>query len=167
MASSNVSGLDSFLAFLDDSPAQMLATTHVGLQAGAELIESQAKANCPVGPASADGTRLYGDYLGALRDSIRTTVVEKNGKVYASVKAGGRTPSGADVYYAHLIEYTGAAAHVIKARDGKALAFGGREFDSVQHPGMKAHPFLRPALDAKELDSVALLDAEIAAVLKK
>lgn len=167
MGNSNVSGLDSFLAFLGDSPKQMQAAAQAGLLAGAELIAVQAKANCPVGPVSAESARLYGDYPGALRDTIRATAVEKSGKIYASVKAGGRAPNGAQVNYAHLIEYTGAVAHVIKSRDGTALAFGGRAFNSVQHPGMAAHPFLRPALDAKELEAVALLVAGIKSTLEK
>lgn len=167
MANSTVNGLDSFLAFLGDSPKQMQGAAHAGLLAGAQLIEAQAKANCPVGAPSAENVRLYGDYPGALRDTIHATVVEKNGKIYASIKAGGRTPSGADVYYAHLVEFTGAAAHVIKSRDGKALAFGGGAFNSVHHPGMKAHPFLRPAADARELEAVGLMDAAIQSVIGK
>ena len=167
MANSGIKGLDSFLAFLDDSPKKMQAAARVGLHAGAQLIEAQAKANCPVGAPSAENVRLYGDYPGALRDSIHATVVEQNGKIYASVKAGGRSPSGADVFYAHIIEFTGAAAHVIKSRDGKALAIAGGQFASVRHPGMKAHPFLRPALDARELEAVALVDAGIKTVLEK
>lgn len=167
MANSDIKGLDSFLAFLGDSPKQMQAATHASLFAGAQLIEAQAKANCPVGAPSAENVRLYGDYPGALRDSIRATVAEKDGKIYASVKAGGRTPSGADVFYAHIIEFTGAAAHIIKSRDGKSLAIAGGQFASVRHPGMKAHPFLRPALDAKELEAVALVGAGIKTVLEK
>lgn len=145
----------------------MHAGVRVGLSAGALAIAEQAKANCPVGQPSAENVRLYGDYPGALRDSIRATVTEKGEMVYASVKAGGRTPGGADVYYAHLIEFTGAAPHVIKSAGGKALAFGGAQFNSVHHPGMQAHPFLRPALDAKELDAVALVDQAIQSVLEK
>ncbi len=44
----------------------------------------------------------------------------------------------------------GATAHEISGRNGKSLAFPGREglviTKSVQHPGVTAKPFLRPAL---------------------
>jgi HK97 gp10 family phage protein len=45
---------------------------------------------------------------------------------------------------------TGAIAHTIKAKKAKALAFEGRNglvvIQSVQHPGMQKHPFLKKSL---------------------
>ena len=160
-----ITGLDTFMKFLDDSPKTMQQGLHVGLLAGAELIEAAAKANCPVGPPGSENVRLYGDYEGALRDSIHTTVTEKNGRVLASIIAGGKTPGGADIHYAHLIEFSGAAPHVIKGRNGGSISFGGRSFKAVNHPGMRARPFMRPALDANEVAAVGEIDQQIASIL--
>lgn len=166
MDNSTIKGLDGFLQFLSDSPKKMQDGLHVGLLAGAELIEAQAKANCPVAPPNSENAQLYRDYFGALRDSIRVVMSQKNGRAIASIRAGGKTPSGADVYYAHLIEFTGAAPHVIKGRDGKPITFNGKSYESIQHPGFAPHPFLRPALDANEVAAIGLLDQGIEAALK-
>jgi hypothetical protein len=166
MDNSTIKGLDSFLQFLSESPAKMQEGVHVGLVAGAHLIEAQAKANCPVAPPNSENASLYHDYYGALRDSIRVVLTEKAGRVSASVRAGGQLPNGADVYYAHLIEYTGAAPHVIKGRNGQPITFNGKSYESIQHPGFSPHPFLRPALDANELATIGLIDQGIDAALK-
>jgi hypothetical protein len=163
---STIQGLDGFLQFLTDSPQHMQDSLHVGVLAGAQLIEAQAKANCPTAPPNSENAQLYHDYYGVLRDSIRVEMTEKNGRVNASIRAGGLLPNGADVYYAHLIEYTGAAPHVIKSRDGKPISFNGRSYESVMHPGFAPHPFLRPAADAEELAAIGLIDQAIDAALK-
>lgn len=166
MSEITITGLDSFLKFLDDSPKKMQQAMHAGLYGGAQLIEAQAKANCPAAPANSENTALYHDYYGALRDSIHVVVSEKGGWVNASVRAGGKLPNGADVYYAHLIEFTGAKPHIIKSRDGKPLSFNGRAYKSVNHPGFSPHPFLRPALDANELAVIGLIDQQIETALQ-
>jgi HK97 gp10 family phage protein len=145
-----VTGLKELQAFLDDLPQKMEKNIMRGaLSAGARVIRDAAKVNAPVAPPNANNARKYGGYAGALRDSIRVSSRIKGGTVTASVKAGGKAGKsgrGADVFYAHMVEF-GAAAHVITAKDGKALAFGGGVYKSVNHPGIKAKPFLRPALD--------------------
>lgn len=166
MDNATITGLDGFLQFLSDSPKKMESSMHAGLLAGAQMIEAQAKANCPVAPPNSENAQLYHDYYGALRDSIRVVMSEKGNRVVASVRAGGMTPSGADVYYAHLIEFTGAAPHVIKGRDGRPISFNGRTYESIQHPGFAPHPFLRPALDMGEVAAIGLLDQSIEAALK-
>lgn len=49
---------------------------------------------------------------------------------------------------------TGAGSHEISPKNRKALAFPGRDGDKVtgglQHPGMPAEPFLRPAMQNNE-----------------
>lgn len=167
MADSIMAGLDSWLKFLDDSPMKMQQGARASLYAGAKLIEAQAKENCPVGEPAGENAKRYGGYPGALRDTIRVTVGEKGSRVFASVRAGGKTPSGAMVFYAHIIEFTGAAAHIIRGRNGRRLAFGGRSYLALNHPGMRAHPFLRPALDARTLDVIALVEQEVKSVLEK
>lgn len=91
MANSSMPGLDDWLDFLTDSPKKMQLGARAGLYAGAQLIEAQAKANCPVGAPAGENAKLYGGYVGALRDSIRVTIGEKGSRVFASVKAGGNT----------------------------------------------------------------------------
>jgi HK97 gp10 family phage protein len=152
MANDGVKGLDDFLKYLADAPGQMKTAVHAGASGGVALIEARAEANCPV-------------HLGELRSSIRSTVVETAAGVVGYVKAGGTAPDGTVINYAHLIEFSGAAPHVIKAH-GKDLAFGGHAYPQVNHPGMKAHPFLRPALDANELAAVGLIDQAIDTLLK-
>jgi hypothetical protein len=161
-----IQGLDAFLKFLTDSPDKLKKNVHVGLEAGAQLIEAQAKANCPVAPPNSENAQLYHDYYGVLRDSIRVVMKEKGNRVDATIIAGGTLPNGADVYYAHLIEYTGAKPHVIKGRDGKPLSFNGRSYESVNHPGFSPHPFLRPALDTNEIAVIGLLDQAVEVTLK-
>lgn len=152
MADNSVTGLDGFLKYLVDAPAQMKASVGVGITAGTALVEASAKANCPV-------------HLGELQSSIHAVVTETAKGVYASVKAGGTAADGTVINYAHLIEFSGAAPHVIAAH-GKELAFNGHAYPEVDHPGMKAHPFLRPALDANELAAVGLVDQAIDSLLK-
>jgi len=148
MTDSTVTGLDQLLEFLDDSPKKVQHGLHVGLLAGAELIEAAAKANCPV-------------HLGELRDSIHASIKESGTKVIATVTAGGTAPNGIKVWYAHLIEFTGAVPHEIKANNGGALSFGGHEYKVIHHPGMQAKPFLRPALDVNEVAAIGLVDQQI------
>lgn len=152
MANNDVKGLDDFLKFLSDAPTEMKTSVGVGVIAGTALIEARAEANCPV-------------HLGELRSSIRTTVVENKDGVAGYIKAGGTAPDGTVINYAHLIEFSGAAPHVIRAA-GKDLAFGGHAYAQVNHPGMQAHPFLRPALDSSELAAVGLIDQAIETLLK-
>lgn len=161
----DVQGLGDFLKFLDASPKKMQRGMHVGLEAGAEVIVASAKENCPVGPPNSENVRLHGDYEGALRDSIHASMSEKNSKVSVTIKAGGKLANGADIYYAHLIEFTGAAPHIITGKHGP-LSFNGRTYASVNHPGMQAKPFLRPALDAGEVAVIGIIDQQIAAALK-
>lgn len=153
MADDSITGMDDFLKYLADVPGEMVAGVGVGIAAGAALIEATAKANCPV-------------HLGELESSIHAVVTDSEKGVYASVQAGGTAPDGTIINYAHLIEFSGAAPHVIKSKDGKDLAFGGHAYPEVHHPGMKAHPFLRPALDANELAAVGLVDQAVGSLLK-
>lgn len=121
-----------------------------GLRAGAKLIRDDVAARAPIGPPSDEGRRLYGLYPGALRDSARVTTRTKNGQPQASVVVGGKNKKrNTNVWYAHLIEFTGARPHKITPRKGRFLAFGGGLFRSVMHPGFKPKPFMRPAFDSK------------------
>ena len=145
-----VTGLAQLQALLDTLPPKLeLNVMRGALRAGAKLIMVQAQANVPVGAPSSSGAAKYGDYAGALRDSIHIGTKISRPYVMARVIVGGKTKTGADVWYANIIEFTGAVPHTISAKGKAALSIGGLLFQSVHHPGMKAHPFLRPALDSQ------------------
>lgn len=136
MTDIKVKGLAELQTFLDQLPAKMEANVLRGaLRAGAKPLLAAAKAAAPVGEPSETNRNRYKLYAGALRDSVRISgrIDKRNGKITASVKAGGKTKSGADVFYAHMVEF-GTKPHVIG--DGT-------------HPGVQAKPFMRPALDAQ------------------
>ena len=120
------------------------------LAAGARVIMREAKALAPIGQPSNTNAKEYGGYPGALRDSVRvTTRFTRTGEATASVKAGGRTKKGADVFYAHIVEF-GARRHIIRPRPGKKMEIGGKFVaGEVEHPGVRPQPFMRPALDTK------------------
>ena len=135
MSEIHIHGLAELQKMLDSIPAKLEANIMRGaLRAGAKVIEAEAKANVPIAS-------------GVLRDSIRVSARRKGSTVTASIKAGGKTKSG-DAFYARFVEF-GTAAHVIKGKVGGWLSFGGLFTKSVQHPGAKPQPFMRPALDAK------------------
>lgn len=81
---------------------------------------------------------------GDLAASVRVSVRLRNGTVVATVKTGNKK-----AWYAHLVEY-GTAAHEIHAAEGGRLAIGGALLTFVNHPGARAHPFVRPALDSHQ-----------------
>ena len=145
----HVKGLSELQKLMDTLPAKVEANIMRGaLRRGVNVIMARAKQLVPVSPANSENARLYGGYAGALRDSIKVSTRLKNGKVTGSVKAGGKTKSGADVFYAHMVEF-GTAAHGITSRLRRLLTFGGSFFRSVNHPGARPRPFMRPAMDAE------------------
>lgn len=135
---------------------------------GAKVIMREAKSLAPVGPPSSTNAAQYGGYAGALRDSIRVTSgFNKKGFAYASVKAGGKTKKGANVFYAHIVEY-GSQRHRIAPRAKKRLELGGAFVaGAVQHPGIRAQPFMRPAVDAKYGEAIDAVTAQIRKRLAK
>lgn len=130
----HVKGLSELHKFLQTLPAKIEQNVMRGaLTAGAVPIRDEAKSLAPVAEPSRKGKRLYGLRRGSLRDSIRTSSSRaKNGRVTAGVKVGGKSKKTGDVFFAHIVEYTGAVPHMI----GKTM-----------HPGMRPRPFMRPALD--------------------
>jgi HK97 gp10 family phage protein len=135
-------------AFLQSLPLKIERNImRAALSAGARVILREAKDRAPVGPTSSENAKLYGGYEGALRDSIRlSSRVGKDGRITASVKVGGMTKKGADVYYAHMVEF-GTRPHIIKAAKGEALKVGSSFPRVVHHPGAAHQPFMRPAFD--------------------
>jgi hypothetical protein len=151
-----IRGIEGVYKFLDELPAKMQKNVVRGsLRAAAKPVLAMAKNAAPVGPPSVEGKRLYKLYAGALRDSGRLVARIRGGVVRVSVVFGGRSKkTGAIVFYAHIIEFTGAVWHMITAKNRKALSFGGLFFQSVSHPGMRPKPFLRRSADAQFVTAV-------------
>lgn len=151
-----VKGLRELQLMLDTLPAKLQKNVmRSALRKGAVIMQQDAKQRAPVGEPNKRNRERYGGYAGALRDSIRvTTGIKRGGIVTASVKAGGKGKSGADVYYARWIEY-GVAAHGIKRGD-KGVKTG-----TDLHPGFPPIPFMRPALDSKAYAATAAIAEHI------
>jgi len=92
---------------------------------------------------------------GALAKSVRITTKAKKGEITASVKAGNRT-----AFYAQMVEF-GTRPHIIKAKAGGALDVSGNPFREVQHPGIRARPFMRPAAEAAFVKSIDAVKAKV------
>lgn len=144
------------------------------LRAGAAVIRNEARQNVPV-------------KLGALRNSIRVSTKAKNGTVTAVVKAGDSR-----AFYAHMVEY-GTQRHLIKVEEGErpinyrrtrkrgVLTYQsmrtvnrnvlriGNTFvgPTVEHPGARAAPFMRPALDNANGRAIAAVAAMVRKRLTK
>lgn len=142
-----VKGLADLQRALDQLPAKIEANIMRGaLRAGAKVILEDAKRRVPVAAPNEENARLYGGREGVLRDSLRVTTGSRNGKLTASIKAGGKAKGGGDAYYAQWVEY-GTKPHLIKAGPGKFLPLGNGFLKQVQHPGARKNPFMRLALD--------------------
>ena len=153
-----VGGLQELHKFLQTLPVKVETNIMRGaLRAGAKVIEARAKAEAPVGEPSKEGRIKYNLYRGALRDSVRVTTQRRGRWVRARVRAGGRNrKTGADVWYAHLVEFTGTKKHRIKTRNANGLSIGGKGvfFKYVDHPGMPKNPFMRRAFDAESRNAI-------------
>ncbi len=138
----NVTGGKQLAQFLQSLPLKIEKNImRAALRAGARVIADEAKKNVPV-------------QLGDLKRSIRTGSNAKKGRVEATAKAGNKK-----AYYYRFVEF-GTAAHIIKAGKNKQkLVFTARdgkkvEIPQVNHPGAKAKPYMRPALDSKGNEAV-------------
>ncbi|BBB65910.1 hypothetical protein UNDYM_1657 [Undibacterium sp. YM2] len=130
-AFTNIKGGDELQKFLDQLPAKIEANImRSSLRAGAKVILDAAKENVPV---------EHGD----LRASLRISTRSKRGVVTATVKAGSKK-----AFYWRFVEF-GTAAHGIKPKKAASLLFGNVFAESVLHPGARAKPYMRPALDTQ------------------
>lgn len=118
------------------------------LRAGANELRAEARANVPVDE-------------GYLRASIRVSTRGKGGKVYASLKAGGKKAP-----HANLVEF-GTKPHKILPKDGGGLAIGGKVVAAIDHPGARPKPFMRPAFDARAQQAIGAVAAKIRERLTK
>lgn len=175
MSNVKVKGLADLQKFLDQlSPKLESNIMRSALRKGCQVIAAEAKQLCPVD---------HGD----LRDSIRASARLKNGTVIGSVKAGN-----AKAWYWRFVEY-GTAAHWIKVKEeakpwrltrrgvktyststlnrmakrGSLIIGGSFVGQSVEHPGAKATPFMRPALDGKAAEALQAVGEQIKKRLTK
>jgi HK97 gp10 family phage protein len=128
----NVKGLPDTARLMRGLPVKVEQNLMRGaLRAGMKPIQAEAKIH------AAKAT-------GQLADGLKIGTRKKGGQVQATLKAKG--PHG---FIAPWIEF-GTAAH----RSPGPLSFGGVVLAGVTHPGTRAQPFMRPALDSQALAAV-------------
>ena len=131
MSDTTVTGLSDLNALLQTLPVKFEKNILKGaLRAGMKPVLIDAKAGASVAS-------------GVMRAGLKVSANSKGGQVTASIKAKGKHG-----FLANFVEY-GTAAHRIGAEAGGALSFGGSVVRHVDHPGQRARPFMRPALDSQ------------------
>jgi HK97 gp10 family phage protein len=142
----HVKGLADLGKALSTLPARIEKNVMRGaLRAGGNVMRDDARTN------AAKAT-------GLLAKGVKVSTNAKGGKVYAKVRTTGKHS-----YIAHFVEF-GTAPHRINARNGGVIRINGRPVGSgVDHPGARAMPFMRPALDSQAAASVN----ETAAYIRK
>ena len=133
----HVKGLSELGKALSTLPAKIERNVLRGaLRAGMKPVQLAARDN------AAKAT-------GALAKGLRISTDGRKGKVYARLKTSGKHD-----YIARFVEF-GTAPHRISGRNGGMLRIAGKAIvPSVAHPGARAVPFMRPALDTKSPDAV-------------
>jgi len=167
----HVKGLKELNAFLQTLPAKVEKNIlRGGLRAGVAVLRDEAKQRVPVGAPSSRGRKVYRNYRGLLRDSVRISVNTKRGRVTAKVKAGGRdsqTKGKPAAFYAHMV-HQGTKPHRIRPRKpGGALWVAGRWVGEVMHPGAKAQPFMAQSFSTKNRQALVAMRNYIAKRLVK
>lgn len=144
-------GGPELMRFLDALPGNLKQNVLRGaMRAGATVVAGQAKANTN---------------SSEVREGIYVSTGARNGTIVAKVKLKGFAASvGIWAEYgtaAHWISIDKADRRVgirtinRNERQGVSLVIGGKFVGpSVHHPGGRPHPFLRPALDARENDAI-------------
>jgi len=143
MSEVKIKGLAELQQFLNQLPAKMEANVlRTALRAGANVIRDEVKATVPV-------------KTGTLRDGFKVSTNSRRGRVSAKVKATGK-----HAFIAPWLEY-GVAAHKITSKKAKGLFFGGLFAKSVEHPGIRPRPFMRPALDTRAQQALMAVGQKI------
>jgi len=147
MSEVHVRGLAELQKFLDTLPVKLEKNVMRGaLRAGMSVVTHTAMANIH---------SISEDLAASLNDKHALRTKSRGGTVTAILAAGygfgkkGKPPKNLPIW----VEY-GTAAHTITGKGKGWLSFGGVFARSVQHPGAKPHPFMRPALDSQAQNSV-------------
>jgi HK97 gp10 family phage protein len=136
VAETHVKGLAELQKVLDQVPVKVEKNIMRGaLRAGVNVIKPVAQSNIH-------------SVSGELARGLRVGTRSRGGTVTASLKARGKHG-----FVAKWVEF-GTAAHSIKARLRKGMAFAGAVFRSVDHPGARPRPFMRPAMDSQAQGAV-------------
>ncbi len=126
-----VKGLDQVGYYLREAPDKLARNVvRGGLRRGARIVQAAARQNVH-------------SVSGKLAKGLKIGTSYRNGVVKATVRA-----TGEHAFIAHIVEWTGAKPHTIRAKGNGWLYFGGKFVKEVDHPGIPKRPFLRPALDA-------------------
>lgn len=129
----NVKGLEAIGRALEQIPDRLArGAMRGGLRAGAKVIQVLARQNIE---------SESGDTAKSIKISTRARGREVSAKVQTKH------------YTARWLEH-GTRPHIIKAREGGALSFGGGFYKVIEHPGARPHPFMRPALDTGAVAAV-------------
>jgi len=136
MSEVHVTGLAELQQLLDTLPAKMEANVMRGaLRAGMMPVLEAAQKNLHASGAA----KTY-----ELMAGLKVTARIKGGTVQSRLRATGK-----HAFVAHWLEFTGAKPHDIKPKRRKSLFIAGIFGEIVHHPGFRAKPFLRPALDGQ------------------
>lgn len=163
-----VTGLKELDAYLSMLPINMQkGAIRAGLTAGAAIVRDEARLRAPA-------------QTGKMARAIKSGSARQNQDGTFSIQVR-LDPRGNNHAYLGLFHEYGVAPHLIartgkgegrvavrKAADGKgkvggkAMKIGDRFISGIiSHPGHAAHPFLRPALDAKSDEVVKVFAARI------
>jgi HK97 gp10 family phage protein len=149
----NIKGFSELDKALREIPEKLARNVmRSGLRAGAVVFRDESKVNL-----ASNGSIQSGE----LRDGLKVGTNFRNGVARAYVKIKGK-----HAFLAPWIEY-GTAAHSIAARNVKYLFFGGAFVNSVEHPGAKPKPFMRPALESKTQEALQAVGDVVKAKLTK
>lgn len=140
-----VEGLEQVIGEIVRRKMNVRRTTRQILAPGADIIRDEIKQR---------GT-------GRFRTQVTRTIRVNMGALQAYALIG---PVRKHAHIARFLEF-GTRPHIIRARPGKMLHFGGRTVKSVSHPGARAKPFLRPAVNASRDRAVAAIAAAVKSVI--
>ena len=146
-ANSSIKGGRELDAFLRSLPAKVEKNIlGSALRAGANVLKTEVEHNLASNRSIDSGELLA---------SVRVSVLMERGVVTAAVRAGSKK-----AFYPGWVEH-GTRPHKITAKKGGALNINGVLVNSALHPGAKAKPYMRPALDAKTKAAIQAMAAQI------
>lgn len=146
MSTVQTKGFAELQKMLDTLPAKIEQNIlRSALRAGAKIVMSDAKSRAR-------------SVSGSLRNSIFIRTGAKKGKVVATIKNKR--------FYARFVE-TGTKRHLISSKGGHLNIGGKFAGNLITHPGAKAKPFFRPALEAQTEAAISAIAAQIKKRLTK
>jgi len=138
-----IKGLDELKAAFKRSPAIVSSQIHKAIALSVALVNRETKMEAPV-------------KTGRLRAGIRSRISPFRGMVESTVAYG-------------IFVHEGTSAHIIRPVRKKALYWKGaaHPVKSVQHPGIKANPFMKKGAERAEGKVQATFQIAINNVVRK